>query len=543
MSSPTASMQSLDAGLDVAVAVAGRRLRGAARRRRLVRLPLLAAVAAAPRRDADRERARDLRLAAAPRDVDVLHRRRDDEARAPCRAPLTSAAAARPRRRVAGGRRPSSSRPCRAARRRRAAASSTDRARCRRARTPPACPSLPCCRSPRCSCSAASCCARPRRAPRARSIGRRSRAAFSSASSASSRASSSVCASTIFRAPSAATRRSVASSSCDERVRRARSPRARRATSRARARRRAAPCRPRSGAELAHVRLSTESACARAGAQRASGDDSAHVATTHQTSHALHRSSAQHATVLRLWRVYTRSRMALLDSLRVLGAMARVTAPSLVEHRPRPTERASAIDERAHWFGRRVIELLDVHLVATGAERVPTGRAYVYMSNHQSHLDIPMLYATLPSPTIRMLAQEGAVPDPAVGARPARGRVHRGRPRRPHARDEVDRVRGASSCGSGVEHLPRAGGHPLARRHGRHAEEGRLPPRARDRRADRAGRDHRARSTSCRAARKVMHTGREVRVTIGAPIPVESRDRRAHAEVGLPGRQVDTRIF
>ncbi|MEO7730482.1 MAG: lysophospholipid acyltransferase family protein, partial [Kofleriaceae bacterium] len=27
------------------------------------------------------------------------------------------------------------------------------------------------------------------------------------------------------------------------------------------------------------------------------------------------------------------------------------------------------------------------------------------MSNHQSHLDIPMLYATLPSPSIRMLAK------------------------------------------------------------------------------------------------------------------------------------------
>jgi len=27
------------------------------------------------------------------------------------------------------------------------------------------------------------------------------------------------------------------------------------------------------------------------------------------------------------------------------------------------------------------------------------------MSNHQSHLDIPILYATLPSPTIRMLAK------------------------------------------------------------------------------------------------------------------------------------------
>ena len=95
--------------------------------------------------------------------------------------------------------------------------------------------------------------------------------------------------------------------------------------------------------------------------------------------------------------------MSLLDSVRVLGAMARITAPTLVDV-ARGSLARSAVDERARWFGRRVIELLDVELVASGAENVPQ-RAVVYMSNHQSHLDIPMLYATLPSPTIRMLGK------------------------------------------------------------------------------------------------------------------------------------------
>jgi 1-acyl-sn-glycerol-3-phosphate acyltransferase len=97
--------------------------------------------------------------------------------------------------------------------------------------------------------------------------------------------------------------------------------------------------------------------------------------------------------------------MSIIDSMRVLGAMARITAPTLVEA-ARGTLDRGTVDERAHYFSRRVIELLDVDLVTTGAERVPPGRAYVYMSNHQSHLDIPMLYATLPSPTIRMLAKK-----------------------------------------------------------------------------------------------------------------------------------------
>jgi 1-acyl-sn-glycerol-3-phosphate acyltransferase len=95
--------------------------------------------------------------------------------------------------------------------------------------------------------------------------------------------------------------------------------------------------------------------------------------------------------------------MSLLDSVRVLGAMARITAPTLVDV-ARGSLARSSVDERARWFGRRVIELLDIELVASGAENVPQ-RAVVYMSNHQSHLDIPMLYATLPSPTIRMLGK------------------------------------------------------------------------------------------------------------------------------------------
>src|SRR5678816_4886044 len=85
--------------------------------------------------------------------------------------------------------------------------------------------------------------------------------------------------------------------------------------------------------------------------------------------------------------------------------MARITAPSLVDIARGSLERSS-IDDRVRWFGRRVIDLLHIDLVAAGRDRVPTGRAYVYMSNHQSHLDIPILYATLPSPTIRMLAKK-----------------------------------------------------------------------------------------------------------------------------------------
>jgi 1-acyl-sn-glycerol-3-phosphate acyltransferase len=97
--------------------------------------------------------------------------------------------------------------------------------------------------------------------------------------------------------------------------------------------------------------------------------------------------------------------MGITDSLRVLGAMARITAPSLVDLVRGRLDRGS-VDERARWFGRRVVELLEIDLSVDGQDRVPPGRAYIYMSNHQSHLDIPVLYATLPSPTIRMLGKK-----------------------------------------------------------------------------------------------------------------------------------------
>ena len=84
--------------------------------------------------------------------------------------------------------------------------------------------------------------------------------------------------------------------------------------------------------------------------------------------------------------------------------MARVSAPTLLElARARLTR--EHVDERTRWFGARVIELLAVDLTVIGADRVPRGRAVVYMANHQSHQDIPICYASLPSPTVRMLAK------------------------------------------------------------------------------------------------------------------------------------------
>jgi 1-acyl-sn-glycerol-3-phosphate acyltransferase len=211
----------------------------------------------------------------------------------------------------------------------------------------------------------------------------------------------------------------------------------------------------------------------------------------------------------------------IIGSVRVLGAMARVTGPTLVDVVRGRLERTS-VDERARWFGRRVIELLDVDLTATGMERVPPGRAYVYMSNHQSHLDIPMLYATLPSPTIRMLGKKELFEIPVWG-----------RGLRAAEFVEVDRSNHAAAMRSidFAAKLVRDGVSIYLAPEGTRSRDGTIGPLKK-------GGFHLALGTGApivpvairgtidilpRGA-KMMTTGCSVAVTIGAPIPVEGRE-------------------
>jgi 1-acyl-sn-glycerol-3-phosphate acyltransferase len=201
--------------------------------------------------------------------------------------------------------------------------------------------------------------------------------------------------------------------------------------------------------------------------------------------------------------------------------MARISVPSLVESLTGTLARRD-IDARARWFGQRVVDLLDVELVATGAERVPLGRSYVYMSNHQSHLDIPRLYATLPSPTIRMLGKKELFQIPLWG-KGLRAAEFIEVDRSDHARAVQSIERAAALIRDGVSIYL--------------APEG---TRSRDGRIGKLkkGGFHLAKDTGTpivpvairgtidilpRGTRS-MHPGKRVEVTIGAPIPVDDRD-------------------
>lgn len=211
--------------------------------------------------------------------------------------------------------------------------------------------------------------------------------------------------------------------------------------------------------------------------------------------------------------------MSLLDSFRVMGAMARVTAPTLVDAARGQLTRG-AIDDRARWFGQRVVELLDIQLDAAGAELVPD-RAVVYMSNHQSHMDIPVLYATLPSPTIRMLAKAELFRIPLWG-----------RGLRAAEFVEVDRGDHARAVES-IEHaarLLRDGVSIYLAPEGTRSRDGRIGPLKKGGFHLAIGTDAPIVPVAIRGTigilprgGKAMQTGQRVRVRIGAPIAVKGR--------------------
>lgn len=213
--------------------------------------------------------------------------------------------------------------------------------------------------------------------------------------------------------------------------------------------------------------------------------------------------------------------MSIIDSLKVLGAMARVTTPSLVDI-ARGTLDRETVDERAKWFGRKVVEVLGVDLIATGADRVPTDRAYVYMSNHQSHLDIPMLYATLPSRTIRMLGKKELFDIPLWGRGLRKAEfIAVDRSNHQRAMESIDYAarlirdgvsiylapEGTRSVTGKIGKLKKGGFHLAKDTHTP------IVPVAIDGTIDILPRGGR-----------VMHTGKRVQVTIGAPISVEDRE-------------------
>ncbi|MSP15997.1 MAG: 1-acyl-sn-glycerol-3-phosphate acyltransferase [Myxococcales bacterium] len=72
------------------------------------------------------------------------------------------------------------------------------------------------------------------------------------------------------------------------------------------------------------------------------------------------------------------------------------------------------MDRRLKAWSRRLLDIADLKLDVSGLEQVDWSRQYVIMSNHQSHLDIPVLFHVVPS-TMRMIAKQELFRIPILG--------------------------------------------------------------------------------------------------------------------------------
>ena len=93
-------------------------------------------------------------------------------------------------------------------------------------------------------------------------------------------------------------------------------------------------------------------------------------------------------------------------------------------------------DERLDSWSRRLLQEAAIHLDVKGREHIVSGEAYIVMSNHQSHYDIPVLFQALRVP-MRMVAKKEIFRIPIMaGAMRAAGFV------------EIDRQKQQSAFGT-----------------------------------------------------------------------------------------------
>jgi len=103
---------------------------------------------------------------------------------------------------------------------------------------------------------------------------------------------------------------------------------------------------------------------------------------------------------------------------RVLGTLAfaghtlEISVPTLLETL---TGRLTvdAVERRLAYWSKKLCDAADVQLTVEGRENLPA-RAFVCMSNHESHADIPILYQALQRP-LRMIAKAELFKIPVFG--------------------------------------------------------------------------------------------------------------------------------
>jgi 1-acyl-sn-glycerol-3-phosphate acyltransferase len=96
----------------------------------------------------------------------------------------------------------------------------------------------------------------------------------------------------------------------------------------------------------------------------------------------------------------------------VLGAASIVS--SVVDRRGRFAHRC------AQWWSWLILKTTGVTVSVEGLERLVPGTTYVFVSNHQSHYDTPVIFSTLPY-QLRIIAKESLARFPVLGWHLKRG--------------------------------------------------------------------------------------------------------------------------
>jgi 1-acyl-sn-glycerol-3-phosphate acyltransferase len=68
----------------------------------------------------------------------------------------------------------------------------------------------------------------------------------------------------------------------------------------------------------------------------------------------------------------------------------------------------------ARWWSWLILKTTGVHVDIDGLERLVPGKTYVFVANHQSHYDTPIIFSTLPY-QLRIIAKESLGTFPFVG--------------------------------------------------------------------------------------------------------------------------------
>jgi 1-acyl-sn-glycerol-3-phosphate acyltransferase len=141
--------------------------------------------------------------------------------------------------------------------------------------------------------------------------------------------------------------------------------------------------------------------------------------------------------------------MSLAHLLHAARVTLQVSVPTLIDAL-RGTLTAELCDVRLDWWSKELLAKAAISLQVSGREHALGSRAFVVMSNHQSHYDIPVLYRSLPL-RLRMVAKSELFRIPVwAQAMRAAGFVELDRGARERAIRSLERAKEALAHGTSI---------------------------------------------------------------------------------------------